>query len=104
MEHSIWSGYLRNENDECELFKSVIKNELDTAIAKVTSLLLKSEHSYTNDVAKKMAVNLVMEQLLCIQNEVAPVSQRDMIINLFTEHPDVSDFRNELCETIKNYK
>lgn len=104
MEHSIWSAYLKNEQDDFALFKNIIQHELDSTISKVTSMLLNSEYAYSNEIAKKVAVNLVMEQLLCTQHELSPDAQRAMIINLFMDHPDIAEFRHELCETLKSYK
>ena len=96
---SIWVSWLdKNNNDPYKEYKSILAIKVEELIGSVQYELLQKHQMKNSDEVKKLAINLLMEQFLQIQYENSPEKQKAMIINLFTEHPIVEDFRLELVE------
>ena len=99
---SIWSAYLDKRYEDPYLdYKEKIAVKTEILIGEIANELLKNGVNYTSDVAKKVAVNLIMEQMLSIQYDNCPDVQKAMIINLFCDHPSTMDFKVDLLEKFK---
>ena len=99
---SIWSAYLDKGYEDPYLdYKEKIAVKTEILIGEIANELLKNGVTYTSDVAKKVAVNLIMEQMLIIQYDNCPDGQKAMIINLFCDHPSTMDFKVDLLEKFK---
>ena len=99
---SIWTAYLdRSHQDPYMDYKEKIAVKTEILIGEIANELLKNGVNYTSDVAKKVAVNLIMEQMLSIQYDNCPDVQKAMIINLFCDHPSTMDFKVDLLEKFK---
>lgn len=88
---SPWITHLSENKPDDPYFeiKNSISLSLEEQISNITQTLLKSDQNYDLDTAKKVAVNLVMEQLLGIQYDLTPVSQASMVIALFTKMKEI---------------
>lgn len=99
---SIWSAYLDKGYEDPYLdYKEKIAVKTEILIGEIANELIKNDVNYTSDVAKKVALNLIMEQMLIIQYDNCPDVQKAMIINLFCDHPSTMDFKIELLEKCK---
>ena len=88
---SMWSAYLDKGYEDPYLdYKEKIAVKTEILIGEIANELLKNGVNYTSDVAKKVAVNLIMEQMLSIQYDNCPDVQKAMIINLFCDLCDYS--------------
>ncbi len=98
---SIWVNYLdkRITEDKYTLHREKCAYQLEGLVSQMTQDLLKHNPDYTTDIARKGAINLLMEQMLTIQHEYTPQSQKAMTMALFEHLPSLSDFRKELIDT-----
>ncbi len=97
-----WTSFLKKDfQDPYAVYKDGIAFQLENIIVKVENELLKSNKDYTTEIARKMAICLVMEQMLIIQNETAPSTLNTMVANLFTELPGLKDFRIDIYEKFR---
>lgn len=95
--NSIWTKFLNKEyNDPFSIYKDNVSYQLELLILSVENELLSKEPSYTKEVARKMSICMVMEQMLAIQYEYTPQSMEAMTIALLTDLPKLKDFRHEL--------
>lgn len=96
-----WTSFLHPEfQDPYAVYKDSIAFQLENIIVRVEGDLLKSNKDYTQEIARKMAICLVMEQMLVIQNDNAPSTQNAMVAALFSELPGLKDFRIDIYEGI----
>jgi hypothetical protein len=105
---SIWINWLnKNNKDPYQEYKSILAVKVEEFISSIQYDLIQKNQIPTNnsEAMKKLAINLVMEQLLQIQYENSQEAHKAMLINLFTEHPILQDFRMELIQELtKNIK
>lgn len=95
--NSIWTKFLNKEYDDpFSIYKDNVSYQLELLILNIENELLSKEPSYTKEVARKMAICMVMEQMLAIQYEYTPQSMEAMTIALLTDLPKLKDFRHEL--------
>lgn len=89
--NSLWTSHLSEQKTDDPYFeiKNSISLSLEEQISNITQKLLNSGQNYDIETAKKMAANLVMEQLLSIQYQLTPNSQASMVIALFSEMKEV---------------
>lgn len=100
---SQWSQYFDNSSNSKDIYweyKDFVSYRIEKLISEVMAELL-SNKEYDSETAKKMAINLIMEQLLPIQYKETPTSQTAMILNLFVDSPNTIDFKKELIENIE---
>lgn len=102
-----WTTHLKKlpkDEQKEDIFNS-FKEEINLQITNNLSLIVKSlldEHKeYTPETANKMAINLMMEQLLQLQYIHTPQSQVAMTIELFTHIPEMKNFREEIVIALK---
>ncbi len=94
-----WTSFLHKDfQDPYVVFKDNIAFQLEGIIVKIENDLMRVNKDYTPDIARKMAICLVMEQMLVIQHENAPSTLNAMVVSLFTELPGVKDFRIDFYE------
>ena len=85
-----WTNYLNTQYDDpYESFKDHILTKCEDTIGLITKELLEGDKTYTPDIAKKMAIALVIEQMLLIQHQNSPEQQKAMVQTLFIELPSV---------------
>lgn len=100
-ENNVWTRHLdQNTKDIYDNYKESINFKLTNLTATIAHELMSSGLDYTPEVANKMAINLLMEQLLSLQYEHAPASQKVMVVNLFVALPEAQDIRMELMEKL----
>lgn len=84
MEQSVWTKHLNSNNDdEYSEFKNKIAMNIEESLAIIIKDLMDSDLGYNYETAKKMAINLAMEQLLAIQYIHTPSSQKAMVISIY---------------------
>lgn len=94
-----WTSFLDKDfKDPYVNFKNNISLELKDVILKVEQELLNASIGYTPEIARKMAICLVMEQMLVIQHENIPSSLDAMVVSLFAQLPGVKNFRIDFYE------
>lgn len=95
---SPWVSALLNDKnkDPYDLFKDSIALMLETYALKIQNELMNAHPTYTKETAFKMAICLMMERMLVIQNEHAPKSLESMVTSLFIELPSLKDLRSEI--------
>jgi hypothetical protein len=95
---SPWTSFLKEDQNEdpYALFKDSISLMLETDALRVQNHLMSAHPEYSKDVALKVAICLMMEKMLALQNEHAPASLDSMITSLFTEMPSLHNFRSEI--------
>ena len=105
-----WTKHLNQSSfdENYENYKESINIKLTQCLSDITNELMQANLGYTPEVANKMAINLLMEQLLSLQYQHTPESQKAMVVNLFVEMPEIQDIRFELVgeikESLKNQK
>ncbi len=101
-QNSAWTVFLDpTYKDPYGIYKDNISFQLETLILKVENEILELNKDYTKPAAREMAVCLVMEQMLSLQNQYASSSMNTMAISLFSELPGLKDFRMEILEKAK---
>lgn len=101
--YSIWINWLnKNNKDQYQEYKSILAVKIEEFISSIQYDLMQKNQITSNDneAIKKLAINLIMEQLLQIQYENSKEAHKAMLINLFTEHPILQDFRMELIQEL----
>lgn len=89
-----WTSFLHKDfQDPYVVFKDNIAFQLENIIVNIENELLRVNKDYTPEIARKMAICLVVEQILVIQHENAPSTMNAMVVSLFTELPGLKDFR-----------
>ena len=93
-----WTSFLRKDQteDPYALFKDSISLMLETDALRIQNHLMSAHPEYSKDVALKVAICLMMEKMLALQNEHTPASLDSMITSLFTEMPSLHNFRSEI--------
>jgi hypothetical protein len=97
-EPSAWISFLKEDQSKepYSLFKDSISLILETDALNIQNQLMKAHPQYSKEVALKVAICLMMEKMLALQNEHVPTSLDSMIISLFTEMPSLHNFRSEI--------
>lgn len=97
-EPSPWISFLKEEKheDPYSLFKDCISLMLETEALKIQNQLMDAHPEYSKEVALKVAICLMMEKMLALQNEHTPHSLDSMVIALFSEMPSLHNFRSEI--------
>ncbi len=97
-EPSPWTSFLKEDQSEdpYALFKDSISLMLETDALNIQNQLMKAHPQYSKEVALKVAICLMMEKMLALQNEHTPSSLDSMIISLFVEMPSLKEFRSEI--------
>lgn len=99
--HSLWSAFLDPAfKDEYACYKEVVAVKAETLVSDIAHELLKNNQDYNSQTARDMAINVVIEQLLATQYQHTPGAQRAMIANLFFEHPQLEDIREDMRQRI----
>jgi hypothetical protein len=95
-----WIASLKKDqsSDPYALFKDSISLMLETDALKIQNHLMAKHPEYTKEVALKVAVCLLMERMLALQNEHSPTSLDSMIMSLFIELPTLREFRTEIIQ------
>lgn len=94
---SLWTSFLHPSfKDEYACYKEIVAVKAETLVADIANELLKNNADYTSETARDMAINVVIEQLLSTQFQHTPRAQRAMIANLFFEHPELEDIREDM--------
>jgi len=101
-QNSPWTVFLDpTYKDPYGIYKDSISFQLETLILKVENEILELNKDYTKPAARQMAVCLVMEQMLSLQNQYASSTMNTMVASLFAELPGLHDFRMEILEKAK---
>jgi hypothetical protein len=93
-----WTSFLKEDQnqDPYALFKDSISLMLEKDALLIQNHLMSAHPEYSKEVALKMAICLMMEKMLALQNEHIPSALDTMIISLFTEMPSLHNFRSEI--------
>lgn len=97
---SPWTSFLKKnselEQDPYALYKDAVSLMLEEDILKIKNQLMQAHSDYTRDVALKVAICLMMERLLALQNEHVPSAMDSMVMSLFLDMPSLQKFRTEI--------
>ena len=98
--NSIWTEFLEEKQGMYDAYKDLIEYRLEGMIADIIKEMCTSfpEHKNKDDI-KLVAVNTVMQQMLMIQRKNSPLAFKAMVIALFSDLPEIDEFRFELIQT-----
>lgn len=99
-----WTKFLEPDqvmNDPYAVYKDGLLYQCEDLVGKITKEYLVAHPTMPLVDAKKMAISLILEQMLNIQYEHSPHEQAAMSAELFVHLPKLKDFRNDLVKEIK---
>lgn len=96
---SPWTNFLNPSiPDPYYAYKDNLSLKMEQIILATENELLASNKEFTKQAARQLAICLMMEQMLSIQYEYSPESLQVMTISLFSDLPEVKDFRLDFFE------
>lgn len=98
-----WTSFLNKtqSEDPYHVFKEEIAIKSEELISNIAFNLMNSGQNYTYETSKKMAICLMMQEMLNTQHQNAPETQKAMVINLFCELPSTTEFKCDLYKQLK---
>ena len=97
--NSIWTEFLENDDDKYRDYKDLIELRLEELISSIMLEMTHSHPDYKNlEDVKQTAICMTMQQMLMIQRKNSPNAQKAMVIALFSDLPELFDFRYELIQ------
>ena len=98
-----WTSFLNKNQSEdpYHMFKEEIAIKSEELISHIAFNLMSSNQQYTYETSKKMAICLMMQEMLNTQYQNAPETQKAMAINLFCELPSTNEFKCELYKKLQ---
>lgn len=95
---SPWTHFLKKEtpDDPYSGYKDYLLLRCEDLVGSITAEILKSQPQTSVQAAKEGAICLIMEQLLAVQYQHTPTHQAAMVASLFTELPQLAQFREEV--------
>lgn len=100
----VWTKFLSTEkmmNNPYEFYEDGILYQCENLVGKITKEYLIAYPTTSVENAKKIAINLILQQMLSIQYDHSPQEQAAMGAELFVNLPKLSDFRHDLVKEIK---
>lgn len=101
---SVWTRFLRKEEvDPYAHYNDQINMRCHEIISQSIHDLQMEHPDASQESIQKMAINLVMAQMLELQYHIAPDSQTAMVASLLEDLPQMQDFRTQFIGDIQQH-